>query len=203
MAWYADFEHLDYFDGFADVDTTMLRAVGWLAHGHEFKQSGVDLAAVDKLSTLLVSPWQPDRFLGGHRCDICPGSGHVRPPTGFNNLFVPAEKCVYVAPELLLHYIKEHRYKPPDEFIRAVLDCPPTTSAEYLQLLRDLGFWHPRAFSFGDNVRVLPTPATVGLAGLVGLVVGQSEPSLAKVQVHFLETGLSLWLSEQVLELVD
>ena len=103
----------------------------------------------------------------------------------------------------MLHYVEEHRYEPPDEFIRGALECPPTASAEYLRLIRDVGFWHPRAFSFGDNVRVLPSPATVSLAGLVGRVVGHSEPSVSKVQVHFHETGLSLWLSEQVLELVD
>jgi hypothetical protein len=33
MAWYADLEHLDYFDGFIEVDTTILRAVGWLLTG--------------------------------------------------------------------------------------------------------------------------------------------------------------------------
>ena len=217
MAWYADLEHLDYFDGSFDVDTTMLRAVGWLAHGHEFKQGGVDLAAVDKLRTLLVSPWQPDRFRGGHRCDICLASGQVRLPAGSNNLFVPAEESVYVAPELLLHYIEEHRYKPPDEFVRAMLNCPPTASAAYLQRLRELGFWRPHAISFGDTVRVCSVPATLvrGLGGLVGQVYGQTTPSLTKVKVigevtqdyalhvHFASRGETVWFSEQLLELVD
>ena len=75
MAWYADLEHLNYFDRFVDVDTTMLRAVGWLAHEHEFKQSGVALAAVDKLRTLLVSPWQPTGFAVDTDATYAPGQG--------------------------------------------------------------------------------------------------------------------------------
>ena len=75
----------------------------------------------------------------------------------------------------------------------------------------------PRAISFGDNVRVLSAPATVerGLAGLVGQVYGQTTPSLTKVEVvgetkedyavnvYFKEKDEAVWLSEQLLELVD
>ena len=75
----------------------------------------------------------------------------------------------------------------------------------------------PRAISFGDNVRVLSTPATVGrrLAGLIGQVYGETTPSLTKVEVigettedyainvFFKERGEALWLTEELLELVD
>jgi hypothetical protein len=55
---------------------------------------------------------------------------------GFSNLFVPGAGLVYVAPELILHYIDAHQYQPPRAFCDAVLACPPMGSAEYLEALR-------------------------------------------------------------------
>ncbi len=54
------------------------------------------------------------------------------------NLFIPGEGCVYVAPSLIAHYIRSHRYAPPAEFVEAVLECPEMHSEEYLQARRDL-----------------------------------------------------------------
>lgn len=42
---------------------------------------------------------------------------------------------VYVAPELILHYIEAHLYKPPDEFINAVLRSPDQNSSAYLDAI--------------------------------------------------------------------
>jgi len=55
---------------------------------------------------------------------------------GFFNLFVPGAGHVYVAPELILHYIDEHQYQPPRNFCDAVLACPPMGSTEYFESLR-------------------------------------------------------------------
>ena len=52
-------------------------------------------------------------------------------PMGNRNLFLPGAGFLYIAPSLVLHYIDAHQYLPPDEFIKAVLDCPPTRSQEY------------------------------------------------------------------------
>lgn len=71
--------------------------------------------------------------------------------------------------------------------------------------------------SFGDNVRVRDTPATVaaGLAGLSGSVSGHTTPSVTGVEVigdlladfavnvHFTDRGESYWFAEQLLEFVD
>jgi hypothetical protein len=71
--------------------------------------------------------------------------------------------------------------------------------------------------SFGDNVRVLPTPETqsLGLAGLVGQVYGQTTPSVTGVSVvgqcaqdyainvQFEGRSDSIWFASQLLEFVD
>jgi hypothetical protein len=38
---------------------------------------------------------------------------------------------IYAAPDLLLHYVKEHHYRPPQEFIDAVLAAPLPGNTEY------------------------------------------------------------------------
>jgi len=58
---------------------------------------------------------------------------------GFSNVFVPGEGRLYVAPSLILHYIAEHGYAPPQEFQAAVLACPPMGSAEYLAAVAEFG----------------------------------------------------------------
>jgi len=43
---------------------------------------------------------------------------------GSRNLFIPFDNYLYIAPELILHYIESHEYYPPEVFIKAALCCP-------------------------------------------------------------------------------
>ena len=52
---------------------------------------------------------------------------------GAANLFVPADRFLYVAPSLILHYVDSHAYAPPKEFQDAVLECPEMRSMAYLK----------------------------------------------------------------------
>jgi hypothetical protein len=61
---------------------------------------------------------------------------------GFKNVFVPGDAKIYVAPELILHYIDRHGYAPPGEFQQAVLDCPTMRSVAYLRAILKLGLTH-------------------------------------------------------------
>lgn len=60
-------------------------------------------------------------------------------PKGTNNLLVPGEHEVYVAPELILHYIADHGYSPPEEFCSALLSCPEIPSMPYFWRLVEAG----------------------------------------------------------------
>jgi hypothetical protein len=59
----------------------------------------------------------------------------------FRNVFVPGIDCLYVAPEILSHYVQFHGYAPPEEFQHAVLACPDPEKSrkEYMQLVFDRG----------------------------------------------------------------
>jgi hypothetical protein len=57
------------------------------------------------------------------------------PGTSRKDLYVPANQVIYVAPELIVHYIDAHQYLPPQVFIDAVLACPEMRSMDYLKAL--------------------------------------------------------------------
>jgi hypothetical protein len=144
MAWYPDLSPCDYF---GKEYRSGLRAVGWLEKGHEYSRGEVPEDLVAKLVDLFVNPWQPGVFMGFHTCGFCkPRFNQLRQhgfmyknstvPLWVNNLFVPGEGFLYVAPSGILHYLDLHEYAPPDAFARAVMACPPMRSLAYLKTLR-------------------------------------------------------------------
>jgi len=57
-------------------------------------------------------------------------------------VIIPSTTCLYLAPELIVHYAEEHAYAPPAEFIEAVLACPEQSSDAYVALLAPFaGTW--------------------------------------------------------------
>src|SRR5438874_9017018 len=44
---------------------------------------------------------------------------------------VPGEDCLFVAPEMVAHYVDAHQYRPPEEFVEAVLECPDLGTPAY------------------------------------------------------------------------
>lgn len=131
MAHFQDLQECTYFHG----DTTNLRAIGWLENGQPFKTGEHHAEFLSRLRELAKDPWDPKPFRGLHACDLCPAGQTVR---GFWNLFVPTDRFVFVAPELITHYVHHHGYRAPDEFVEAVMRCPPMGSPEYLSALERL-----------------------------------------------------------------
>ena len=133
MAWFIDLSPCNYF---GDEFARFLRAVGWLERGKPFLTVERDGRVYEKLIDLGKDPWQPAVAGGHHACDLCRYEPEVR---GTRNLFIPAGNCLYVCPELIVHYMSAHGYGPPEEFCDAVLACPPMRSMEYLKALRASG----------------------------------------------------------------
>ena len=113
-----------------------LVAVGWLEQGKPFPTGEVPRAVYDALREMRKNPWQPFVCPGLHECDLCRFDGEAR---GCANLIIPSDGIIYVAPELIVHYMNAHGYQPPDEVCRAVLSCPPMRSMEYLKAVRSCG----------------------------------------------------------------
>ena len=129
MTWFPDVSMCDYFPF---EDSSSLRAIGWLEKGHDFPTGSTPTDIYHKLKELLHDPWQPCVFSGFHKCSLCQFEGEAQ---GEMNLFIPGDGCVYVCPELILHYINAHAYTPPADFCTAVLACPDPRSIGYKKAL--------------------------------------------------------------------
>ena len=93
-------------------------AVGWLDEGHSFPQGATSAFFRLKLKKLTQSPSRKMR--GFHICQFCIGEStrgngeiDVRGLHGLND-------NVFISPALISHYVDEHDYYPPNEFIESV-----------------------------------------------------------------------------------
>lgn len=92
-------------------------------------------------------------WLGYHYCNLgqCLGFDSEAQPTAellcndfvirdrcSNDIVVPGKNEIYIAPALILHYIRCHRYLPPASFVKAVLACPDPESPEYMSTIYEL-----------------------------------------------------------------
>jgi hypothetical protein len=110
MAFFADLSPYPYWavQGFETV------YVGWLDEGESFPVGETSQEFRDQLRELCRRPVSQTR--GYHSCPFC------KRMTGSAEIRVVGVADVYMAPDLIHHYVEVHRYKPPDGFIAAVLD---------------------------------------------------------------------------------
>lgn len=117
------------------------RNVGWLEPGHDFAiepSSEWFLDALWGYCRIIVNPTR-----GLHYCDLCNrrsavfsrgdqrlilGAGEIRVFSGDGKNFA--------APNLIYHYVAEHNYRPPADFLKAVEKGPRPSSDEYTLLLK-------------------------------------------------------------------
>src|SRR6185295_9100112 len=99
--------------------------VGWLSREHAFSKGDVAPHLTNKLA--LLSRERMNEMKGCFFCELCdPGA----PPSmtimvegnevllGNAEIWVPgAGNKTYVAPNLIVHYVRDHQYHPPDEFL--------------------------------------------------------------------------------------
>jgi hypothetical protein len=123
---------------FPDLGTTtqiasspFVRAVGWLSVAASYPTGDTPPEFVRKLR-VFASQWGASTVAlgwpaagGWHTCEMC-GKVHAS-----GNFGVPSGDLLYVAPEMVAHYVEAHRYAPPEGFVAAVLACPHPEASEY------------------------------------------------------------------------
>jgi hypothetical protein len=113
--------------------------VGWLDAIHDFPRGEVAKALVEKLKIMAANP--VEMYRGYHLCELCkqpeeaplvpvPDRVVVDPnevwtqwaKTRMSNgeIRVTRGRITYAAPIIITHYIEEHSYLPPWEFLQAV-----------------------------------------------------------------------------------
>lgn len=131
MSTYEDLTPYEYFP----EDEGAVLNVGWLGRDSSFAVGEPEPALVAALVTLAA--FHPvNRTRGYHLCELCgTGPGDWEPGTvpfefadrgrvtlGSAELRVPGSDGVcYAAPDLVVHYVDRHGYRPPDGFVRSVL----------------------------------------------------------------------------------
>lgn len=139
--YFPDLGLLRYHEGAFQAESwsAPLLAVGWLEHPNAFPTGVIDDAVISKLKALVEQArGRMDSFLGMMHCTFCraanlPGPGAI---WSQENVFIPGTNAVYVAPGGILHYIEQHSYCPPPEFLKAVLQCPDLATPMYRDAIR-------------------------------------------------------------------
>lgn len=107
-----------------------IRAIGWLSPEHPYTKGKPPEAFVDQLRKRIQCNGIHDRkmgligMMGLHSCEFCDAY------TCGGEFGIPNGKQLFVAPKMILHYVEEHDYLPPQTFIDAFMKAPfPDTQA--------------------------------------------------------------------------
>jgi membrane protease YdiL (CAAX protease family) len=130
--------------------------VGWLSAGHAFETGEPTEEFLERLWNYCTVSVAPTR--GVHGCEFCPGKDvHLAERNG-NKLQLGTSEIrvfsdagdIYAAPTLIYHYVRDHGYKPPGQFIQALMAQPTPPAAAYFHQLAQASLeWrktsHPQA----------------------------------------------------------
>jgi hypothetical protein len=117
-----------------------VRAIGWLHPDQPYSKGAVSAEFLARLKEFVARSGDSAEALyfggfgGFYTCEFC-DRAH-----GINNFGVPDGDLLFVAPEMIVHYIEEHGYQPPDEFVHAVIRAPLPDTEEYQEITEP--FWH-------------------------------------------------------------
>lgn len=135
--------------------------IGWLERGHLVKKGEVPQAFLDRLWKYLRYPVQVYR--GFHTCTLCKQTGFQIPiveymgekrKVGYYEIRVwGKDNKVYAAPSMIFHYITCHQYRPPQEFIDAVMESEDPYCDEYYQKV--LKYWNGKDFWIAEDATKL------------------------------------------------
>lgn len=130
MTYFPDLSHYTY-DSLPEFEGQLVLNVGWLSPHHPLYRRGWTSRAF-RLKLRRLCEDTKIRHRGYHHCslDLCVLlSGLFR---GDGVVLTRSGTTWFAAPSLVYHYVKWHLYRPPDDFIRSVLnhdriDRPPNT----------------------------------------------------------------------------
>ncbi len=122
--------------------------VGWLSSQMPFEKGHTSQEFKDKLLKFCSDEYVVLIARGFHTCEFC-GLPSVQwfneqkdrygekchwASIGDGEIRVLGQSIIYAAPTLIYHYVIQHQYKPPDEFIEAILTSTPDSKEQIVLL---------------------------------------------------------------------
>lgn len=86
--------------------------IGWLSKDYDFERGDVPNGFIQNLN---IKKKRESIHRGYHNCDFC-GNSH-----SCSIYKIDGDEKSYIFPDMLQHYIEQHKYKPPQEFIDVVM----------------------------------------------------------------------------------
>lgn len=126
------FEDLTAYRYYLPSELSEVRNVGWLDASHAYLKGEVSRGFVSKLREIICARLSNadvhvNVIRGVHPCNLC-GNEHIeiscpgsRVLLGMSEIWFPATRGYFAAPSMVLHYVEEHGYVPPQEFVDAVM----------------------------------------------------------------------------------
>lgn len=146
MPYFKDLTPYEYFQHSGKQEMPILN-IGWLELD-DFETGDCSPEFKEKLFQFCLDPNIVAIARGFQECIFCGMSwydwGRKHPDYGPNThwmsigdgeIRVLGNSTVYAAPALIFHYVAEHHYKPPQEFVDAVLTGPQPGSKEHQNCL--------------------------------------------------------------------
>lgn len=110
-------------------------AVGFLNGRPDYPQGKLPARFAETLLRFCQPEWLVCEGEKPRPCVLC---RTPIPPYGTAEIRIIGDEDIFAAPDLIHHYVTQHGYQPPDEFIQAVLHGPQPHTAEYRALIRAL-----------------------------------------------------------------
>lgn len=142
MAYYKDFSNYEC----NNQKIKNVVNIGWLGGEERFEKGDVSNDFLMSLWEYYKCPVYPTRKLYENKCL----DGHWRFFTAISNernvqlgsyeirVIDKNNGVIYAAPNLIIHYIINHKYMPPKEFIDAVISSPKPNSDEYSNMIHNM-----------------------------------------------------------------
>jgi hypothetical protein len=139
MTYYPDFSPYQYLNDHKDSSLN----IGWLDGSNPYLVGDTSDEFQERLKEFCLNKFSFYRTRGFHVCNLknCPYSessleeneeGMVR--LGSAEIRVIGTNVIYASPNLIYHYVIFHKYRPPNEFLEAVIKSPSPASESYNNL---------------------------------------------------------------------
>jgi len=122
------FSEMSFYSYYLKKSLENVLNVGWLSEAGNFPKGEVSRGFIEKLGELLISNHPADykinRIRGVHPCNICKKRDFDNFHIGSCEILIPRNKegFFFASPSMILHYVEEHGYAPPEDYIKAVME---------------------------------------------------------------------------------